>query len=119
MKIPTNIIAIPTTLAADTFSLKRSIEPKVVNKKTMVANMGYARDRSLKDKTLNQITKDKPYKHKPPKINGLVAALRSSAINFAFSPLMPPIVKTPFFSRKLPVTLQVTLNTRRCQKVIF
>ena len=60
MNIPNNIIIIPTTRIKDISSLRNFIDPKVVNKKTNVAKIGYALDRSLKDKTLNHIKNDSP-----------------------------------------------------------
>ena len=56
--------------------------------------------------------KESPYKTIPPIIKGLKAAFVSSAINFVFSPLIPPMVFTPDFRRIFAVTLNKTLVKR-------
>lgn len=112
-------MSIPIILIAETDSFKKIADPKVVNKKTIVANIGYALERSLKLSTLSHITNDNPYNTRPPKIYGLMAAFDSSISNFAFSPLIPPIDLTPVFKRMLAVTLSVTLTNKRVIKLML
>lgn len=58
--MPISIMIMPKILSGETFSLRKTIEPAVVKIKTIVAKMGYARDKSLKVNTLNQIIKERP-----------------------------------------------------------
>lgn len=113
IKIPISIIIIPITLVKDTSSFKNFIEPSVVNKKTIVAKIGYDRERSLNDKTRSQIKKDKPYKHKPAIIKGLVATFNKLLAILDVSEPIPPVFVTPVFKRMLAVTLKATLVNRR------
>jgi len=92
-------------------SSKNLIDPKVVNKKTHVAKIGYDFERSLNVKTLSQIMKEQAYKTNPTRINGFAAALESSRRILVFSPLTPPKDITPFLSSILAVTLNVTLRS--------
>lgn len=59
IKIPASITRMPKNLIAETSSFKNLIDPSVVIKNTTLANIGYARERSLKLNTRSQITNDK------------------------------------------------------------
>lgn len=105
-------MVIPIIRRNEIFSFKKIADPNVVNKKTMVAKIGYALERSLNVKTLNHITKESPYRINPPIIKGLKAAFVNSRIKLDLFPLIPPMDLTPVFSRILAVTLNVTLIKR-------
>lgn len=106
----------PITLKIEIFSFKKIIDPKVVNRKTIVAKIGYALERSLKVNTLSQIMKEVAYNTRPTMMKGLKAAFESSITILLFSPDNPPKEITPFFRRIFAVTFIKTLVKRRCQK---
>ncbi len=64
-------MAIPSILIYETCSFRNATEPMVVRMKTQVAKIGYDFDRSLKDRTRNQIKNDNPYRASPNNIYGL------------------------------------------------
>ena len=50
----------PINLKRETFSFKKIADPAVVRRKTIVAKIGYARDKSLKLKIRSHIRKENP-----------------------------------------------------------
>jgi len=50
----------PANLKRETLSFKKNTDPAVVRRKTIVAKIGYARDKSLKLKIRSQMRKENP-----------------------------------------------------------
>lgn len=113
MKIPASITTIPAILIKETSSFKNFIDPSVVNRKTIVANIGYARERSLNVRTLSHIKNEKPYIISPINTNGLKTTLEMLAIIFEVSAAIPPVRVTPVLSNIFAVTFIATLVNSR------